>query len=144
MHEAGSSGASTARFSVQQFIAKSLQMCGKGHRALLQQFGSKQGHRPKPLSSGWAAIKLVFSTKLTTQSPSKAAPHRAKKTFPKSRRGWMGRGLFSVSAAITLRPRHLASPSHQGKGCLGMAHLRDTSELLAAAFASLGLGFPCV
>lgn len=66
-------------------------MCGKGHRALLQQFGSKQGHRPKPLSSGWAAIKLVFSTKATTQNPSKAAPHTAEKHFPKvDVGGWEG------------------------------------------------------
>lgn len=117
MLEAGSSGGSTARFSVQQFIAKSLQMCGKGHRLLLQQFGRKQGHRPKPFSSNQAATKLASSTKVTTQNPSKDTPNVAK-TLPKSRCGWGG-GLFPVSALITLWPTRLASPCHRGRGRYG-------------------------
>lgn len=64
--------------------------------ALLQQFGRKQGHGPKPFSSGQAATELTSSTKVTAQNPSKATTDMTK-TLPKSRHGWVGGEEEAVS-----------------------------------------------
>lgn len=91
-------------------LLKAFKCVGKG----TERFCRKQGDRPKPFSSDQAATQPASSTKVTTQNPSKAAPDVAKR-LPKSRPGWMGRGLFPMSAATTLWPTLLASPSGTGR-----------------------------
>lgn len=107
MLEVGSSRGSAARFSIQQFIAKSLQMCGKGHGVLLQQLSRKQRSRPNPYSSSQSCINFVSSTKVTTHTHTKTITttttttkkqhscfKHCKKTPPKRMHGWINWGCI--------------------------------------------------
>lgn len=148
MFEVGSSRGSTARFRVQQFIAKSLQMCGKGHRVLLQRFGRKQRCGPKPFPH-LAATELISSTQKLPQNIPAKPPQMWQKYFPKTDMGGWEGGCFpcrqKLCSSLTARlHRHAGAGITVGlQSSLGRVPSSDTSELLAAVFASLALSFPC-
>lgn len=118
MLEVGSSSrGSTARFSIQQFIAKSFQMCGKGQKSrFCSNLAESRDMDPNPSPPARLPPSSPPPQRLPHKIPVKP-PQTWQKHFPKAGMGgWVGRRrLFPMSTAITFWPRCLASPSGRGR-----------------------------